>query len=92
MDKITKRLVIQGMVQGVGFRYSMCDKAQQVGVTGWVCNRRDGGVEAMVQGDDLQVQAMIEWARRGPSVARVQNVDVFDGEGNFDDFSIEFRR
>jgi len=68
---ITRQLRIAGRVQGVGFRYAMQDEAARLGVAGWVRNRRDGTVEALVQGDAAAVEAIIEWARKGPPGARV---------------------
>lgn len=88
---LSKRLRIQGLVQGVGFRYAMCAEAEKLGVTGTVCNRDDGSVEAIVQGTDAQVKAIIEWAKKGPSGARVDSVDVSDAVGSFTDFSIAYR-
>lgn len=81
-----RRLVIHGRVQGVGFRASLAWEAQAQGVTGWVRNRRDGTVEAMVAGSDEAVAAMIAWARRGPPGARVDRVEVELGSGDFNDF------
>jgi acylphosphatase len=69
-------LVIHGRVQGVGFRFSLADTALQMGVTGWVRNRRDGLVEALLHGEDAAVDAMLAWAHRGPPAARVTEVDV----------------
>jgi acylphosphatase len=79
----TRRLVIHGRVQGVWFRESMRQKAEQLGVTGWVRNRADGTVEALVQGGDASVAAMLEWARVGPPQARVTRVDHSDATGVF---------
>jgi len=81
-----RRLVIHGRVQGVGFRASLAWEAQAQGVTGWVRNRRDGTVEAMVCGSDEAVAAMIAWARRGPPGARVDRVEVELGSGDFTGF------
>ncbi len=81
-----RRLVIHGRVQGVGFRASLAREAQQQGVTGWVRNRHDGTVEAMVCGSDGAVAAMIAWARRGPPGARVDRVEVELGQGDFTRF------
>ena len=73
---IARRLVIRGSVQGVGYRYEMVEAATSMGVAGWVRNRRDGTVEALVQGEDPAIDAIIEWCRRGPPAARVEAVDV----------------
>lgn len=83
--KITRRLRIHGRVQGVYFRESMRQRAEQLKVTGWVRNRSDGSVEALVQGEPFAVDAMLEWARRGPDSARVDSVeiDAADDEGDF---------
>jgi acylphosphatase len=80
---MAKHLIISGRVQGVGFRYAMVDAAERLGVTGWVRNRRDGTVEAVVDGDPAAVATMIAWARAGPPAARVTGVAVGDIEGRF---------
>ncbi|MBW7923501.1 MAG: acylphosphatase [Burkholderiaceae bacterium] len=76
--KTTKRLRISGIVQGVGFRASLADEARLRGIAGWVRNRRDGTVEALVHGDAHALDALLEWARRGPRAARVDRVDIED--------------
>ena len=81
-----KRLLISGRVQGVGFRYSMAMEAIRRGVTGWVRNRRDGSVEAVVDGADEAVESIIAWARIGPRAARVVSVEVSDAAGSFSAF------
>jgi acylphosphatase len=73
---ISRRLRISGRVQGVYFRESMRLRAKELKVTGWVRNRSDGTVEAMVQGEADTVEQMIEWARRGPESAQVSNVGI----------------
>jgi acylphosphatase len=80
---ITRHLIIAGRVQGVGFRFYMERKARELGVTGWVRNRRDGSVEAVVQGTTGAVEAMIAWARRGPPSAVVAEVRVTDASGDY---------
>jgi acylphosphatase len=86
MERIARQLVITGRVQGVGFRFYMERKARELGVTGWVRNRRDGSVEAMVQGTSGAVEAMIAWARRGPPSAVVAEVRVTEASGDFATF------
>lgn len=81
-----RHLVITGRVQGVWFRGSMAQEAQRLGVSGWVRNRADGSVEAMIAGTDEQVAAMIGWARRGPPNAAVEHVAVELGAGEFSRF------
>jgi acylphosphatase len=77
---ITRRLQITGRVQGVGFRYAMQDQAARLGVNGWVRNRSDGSVEALLQGEAGAVEALTAWARRGPPGARVGAVQITGGE------------
>jgi acylphosphatase len=84
----TKHLNIAGRVQGVGFRFYFERTARQHGVGGWVRNRRDGNVEAVVHGEDGAVAAVIEWARRGPRNAEVDNVEVQDASGDYEGFEI----
>ena len=70
------RLSITGRVQGVGYRDWAMATGQRLGLSGWVRNRSDGSVEALVVGDDVSVGKMIEACRRGPTLARVDAVDV----------------
>jgi len=71
---IAKGLIVRGRVQGVGYRDSMVDAATALGVVGWVRNRGDGTVEALVQGDADAVERILTWCRRGPPAARVISV------------------
>ena len=70
------RLTISGQVQGVGYRDWAIMTARRLGLTGWVRNRTDGSVEALIVGDDEAVGEMIDACRRGPRMAHVDNVDV----------------
>ncbi|HEY1413183.1 MAG TPA: acylphosphatase [Rhodopila sp.] len=70
-----KRLVITGRVQGVGYRAWMMDKATELGVSGWVRNRPDGSVEALIAGDVASVEEMSRSCRRGPRLAEVSSID-----------------
>jgi acylphosphatase len=70
------RLTITGRVQGVGYREWAMAMARRLDLTGWVRNRRDGAVEALIVGDETAVGEMIEACQRGPSMARVEAVDV----------------
>lgn len=72
------RLRITGRVQGVGYRAWAVQEGTRLGVRGWVCNRRDGSVEALVSGDDDAVAAMIAACREGPYAARVSDVSSAD--------------
>ncbi|MFM2151257.1 MAG: hypothetical protein RLZZ187_3563 [Pseudomonadota bacterium] len=67
-------LRIEGRVQGVGYRDWMCRTALRLGLDGWVRNRPDGSVEALVAGPDEGVQALLTAARRGPLQARVDRI------------------
>jgi len=86
METVTRHLIITGRVQGVGYRFYMERRARELGVTGWVRNRRDGTVEAVIQGGRDAVETMISWARRGPPSAVVAEVRVTEGSGEFSGF------
>jgi acylphosphatase len=67
----TQRLLITGRVQGVGFRFALRREAERLGLRGWVRNRSDGSVEALAHGSPDALDALAQWARRGPPAARV---------------------
>ena len=72
----TMRLVIGGRVQGVGFRAFVVREASALGLQGWVRNRADGTVEAVVSGDDGKVKTLIGKCTRGPASAHVTHIDM----------------
>jgi acylphosphatase len=75
-ERVIRQVLIRGRVQGVGFRAWVEDTAIDLGLEGWVRNRRDGTVEAVLAGDLEPVLTMIEASRRGPPAARVERLDV----------------
>ena len=87
---IRRHLLITGRVQGVGFRYYTQQTAQKNGVTGWVRNLPDGRVEALIEGEELAVEATVDWCRSGPEWGRVDQILVEEREatGKFEGFSI----
>ena len=88
MDTIAKHVTIRGRVQGVGFRHFINRNAHDLHVTGWVRNRRDGSVEAVIAGTAEAVHMMLERARRGPSHAMVTDFRVSDASGSFERFQM----
>ena len=81
MTRLTRRLIISGRVQGVGFRWSLHAEAKARELDGWVRNRRDGTVEALISGAPDAVEALTAWAFQGPPSARVDRV-LFNDEPN----------
>ncbi len=79
-DLKTVRLIIEGDVQGVGFRAFAVDEASRRKISGWVRNRRDGSVEAVAAGAANRVEDFIAVLRKGPPAARVTGVKVFPAE------------
>ncbi len=77
-----KHLHIHGHVQGVGYRWSMVREAGRLGLRGWVRNRRDGSVEALVVGSAAAVEAIAAWAGRGPAGAVVTRVEVLPADAS----------
>ena len=86
------QIVIEGRVQGVGFRYATQEKALSLGLTGWVRNTRDGKVEALVEGYTGEVTQFIQWCNQGPALARVLNVKILNqtslDKNTFESFDI----
>ena len=87
---IARRVTIHGRVQGGGYRDAMVDAAVAIGVSGWVRNRGDGTVEALLQGDEAAVERLLAWCRRGPPAARVTGIATLDEA--FDPTRVAFER
>jgi len=92
MNNIRVRLIIEGRVQGVWFRDSTRREARSLGVTGWVKNRPDGTVEALIEGPETPVRKLVSWCHHGPSAARVSRVHEHpeSWSGEFGSFDIAF--
>lgn len=73
-------MIAHGRVQGVSFRESLREKAQQVGVAGWARNRADGSMEATLEGPSVQVEEVVGWCADGPEAATVSRLDVIEEE------------
>ncbi|MBN1957078.1 MAG: acylphosphatase [Desulfuromonadales bacterium] len=89
MKTVRAHLLINGRVQGVWFRQSTRNKAQQQAVTGWCRNNPSGSVEVVLEGDKAAVLKVIEWCRQGPELARVDSIDI-SWESPLEEFS-DFR-
>jgi acylphosphatase len=77
---VRRRVILQGRVQGVGFRYSVARAAGTRSVAGWVSNRPDGRVEAVFEGDAEAVESLVRLCRKGPRGAEVDRAEVFEEE------------
>ena len=89
MLRVARHLRIFGTVQGVLYRESMRQEAERFGVAGWVRNRFDGSVEALVQGTPQAIEAITEWCKHGPERAEVTRVEIAEaapGSERFDSF------
>jgi len=93
MMKVRAHVFVNGMVQGVFFRYETRRLAIRSGVCGWVRNLFDGRVEAVFEGEKEDVERLVEFCRRGPPGARVENVEVLweDYKGEFEGFRTLYR-
>ena len=93
-DKKRVRAIIKGRVQGVNFRMETWRAAEDIGVYGWVRNKADGNVEALIEGDSAKVDEMIEWCGQGPPIAQVTDVEVTEEpyDGDFRDFSVRYTK
>ncbi len=87
------RLLIKGKVQGVFFRQAMKVIAKKSNATGWVRNLSNGRVEAVVEGDDTAVSAIVEWCHAGPANARVEDLEIINEnyKGEFSKFEVLYQ-
>lgn len=82
-------VTVRGKVQGVYFRAATQRRARELGLTGWVCNRTDGSVYLEAQGPQAALDALLDWLREGPPLARVDELCVEEGSGGpSEDFEI----
>jgi acylphosphatase len=77
---VRRRVIVQGHVQGVGFRFAIARAAQARGVAGWVRNRADGAVESVFEGEPEIVASLVRLCEAGPRGAAVERVEVFEEE------------
>jgi len=89
---IRVHLVVKGRVQGVFFRHNTNREANRLGLTGWVRNLSSGDVEVVAEGERSAVEELILWCRRGPSMARVDDVEVRweTHTGEFSGFTVTY--
>jgi acylphosphatase len=90
MDMKRWHVLITGKVQGVFFRAHMQQVARSLGFTGWVKNLADGRVEAILEGSEISMAAMLDWCQEGPPRAVVSKVEVTDEPyaGDYTDFTV----
>lgn len=91
MKKIRVHVYITGRVQGVGYRYSTLNQAQNLGLTGWVKNTHDRRVEAVFEGDENIVEQMLKWCQNGPAMSFVTDIEInrLPYTGEFTTFTIK---
>ena len=85
------KVIVSGRVQGVWFRARTRQRAEQLGIKGWVRNTTDGRVEAVFEGEEELVREIVEWCYHGPPMAKVSSVEVIKQEftNNFDSFTVK---
>jgi len=97
LAKMTENLTrvhifVSGLVQGVFYRQSTKEKAEELGLTGWVRNLPDGRVEIVAEGEEKKIKELIDWAKKGPPLAKVRDleVDFEDYKNQFSEFRIRY--
>ncbi|RKZ30087.1 acylphosphatase [bacterium] len=91
-DRRRIRAIVEGRVQGVGFRWFVMRAAEELDIFGWVKNRLDGTVETVAEGDSDAIDRFIGALLRGPASARVTNIDISEEEpgGEFTEFNLKY--
>lgn len=91
-NMVRAHAVVSGQVQGVFYRATTKETAENLGVRGWVKNRPDGNVEAIFEGDKKYVDLVLKWCSEGPLYAKVKRVDISWEEysGEYYDFRISY--
>jgi len=84
-------VLISGRVQGVWYRAFTKQKAEQLGIKGWVRNASDGKVEAIFEGEENKIDQMIDWCYKGPPLAKIKDIEIKKQQATnaFEDFSIK---
>ncbi len=84
-------ILVSGRVQGVFYRASTRDKALELGIKGWVMNKPDGSVYIEAEADESNLDQFIEWCKKGPMMARVDNIDIrYPSPEGFPDFEVRY--
>lgn len=83
----TVYLIIKGEVQGVFYRASAKEVAEELQITGWIRNSQSGDVEAMVSGNEHNIQQFVEWCKKGPRKAVVKEIIVKETETELKDYN-----
>lgn len=91
-EKVRIHILVSGFVQGVFFRDNSQKKAQGLGLTGWVKNLSDGRVEIVAEGEKQKLEDLIKWVNQGPTIAKVDNIEVEwqEYKGEFNSFNIRY--
>ena len=91
-EKIRVHIFVSGKVQGVFFRENAKKKAEKLAVQGWIKNLRDGRVEAVFEGHRKNIEEMVDWARKGPIWAKIDDFSLVweDYQGEFKQFEIRY--
>jgi acylphosphatase len=85
-------LIVLGDVHGVGYRFTVIEVARDLGLVGWVKNKPDGSVEIVAEGPREKLENLITWAKKGPPLARVDNVKINwqQAGGEFNRFDVKY--